>query len=297
MLKGLRVFAASVTMDNANNCVIDGCRLSFVSHYTVFEDARDGYIDGRKGTAETGAPQRGEVGIYVGGKDNVVRNCVIKYSAGAGLFLAGYRTTVTNCIIHDCGYAGTYVGGVFITYDPRVSKEDLEGVRGGHTITYNDLYNAGRALIAVSSVSGPKTPTVYDAMDIGYNRIHDGCITAQDGGLINSWSVTLGTGDQRTQVHHNLFWDQWGYFWAGLVYPDNATYKADYHHNLVWRSSASRDAKFFKHNPPGDPKYIDNIEKSGYDGGVEGLKDSDYPGGRAFRTGSTIKDEKDAWYP
>jgi hypothetical protein len=32
-----------------------------------------------------------------------------------------------------------------------------------------------------------------------------------------------------------------------------------------------------------------------YDGGVEGLEASDYPGGY-FETGSTIRDEEDSWY-
>ena len=296
-LKDLRVMASSVNMDDANDCVIDGCRMSFVSHFTVFDDARDGYIEDHKVKDKKSAPQRGEVGVYVGGTNNTIRNSVIKYSAGAGLFLAGYRTTVTNCIIHDCGYAGNYVGGIFITFNPLVKQEDLAGVRGGHTITHNELYNSGRALIAISSISGVDKPTVYDAIDIGYNRIHDGCITGHDGGLINSWSVRLGTGESRTKWHHNMLWDQWGYFWAGIAYPDNATYALDIHDNILWQSSISRKTQFFKHNPPGDPKYFNNTEKPGYDGGVEGLKDADYPGGKVFKTGPTIQDEKDSWYP
>ena len=54
--------------------------------------------------------------------------------------------------------------------------------------------------------------------------------------------------------------------------------------------------KFYKHTPPGDPKYFNNIEKRNYDGGVEGLTDADYPGGKVFKTGPTIQDEEDAWY-
>ena len=123
-LKGLRIFASSVTMYNANHCVVDACRMSFVSHYTWFDDNRDGYIDDFKVQNGNGAPQRGEVGVYVGGKNNVIQNSVIKYSAGAGLILGGYRTTVTNSIIHDCGYVGTYLGCIFITYDPEANWKD-----------------------------------------------------------------------------------------------------------------------------------------------------------------------------
>ena len=301
-LKGLRIFASSVTMYNANHCVVDGCRMSFVSHYTWFDDNRDGYIDDCKVQDGNGAPQRGEVGVYVGGKNNMIQNSVIKYSAGAGLILGGYRTTVTNSIIHDCGYVGTYLGCIFITYDPEAYWKDP---RGGHTITRNELYRSGRSLIDVSSHPRPdaKKPDVYEAIDIGYNRGHDGAVTANDGGgFFNCWHTTLGTGESRTQIHHNLIWDVWGCDMNALVYPDNATFKLDIHHNVLWQSSqatrgqaSKKSGFFFKRNPPGDPKYFDNTEKSKYDGGAKGLEDADYPGGY-FKTGPTIRDEEDSWY-
>lgn len=301
-LRGLRVFASSVTMYNSNHCLIDRCRISFVSHFTGFDDARDGYIDDYKAQHSDGPPQRGEVGVYVGGRNNEIRNSVIKYSAGAGLILGGYRTTVTNNIIHDCGYGGTYLGCIFITYDPSAERENL---RGGHTVTHNELYHSGRALISVSSDERrkPKKQSVYEAMDIGYNRLHDGAITANDaGGAFNSWMTTLGSGNSRTQLHHNLIWGLWGQFWNALVYPDNKVYGIDIHHNVLWtRPGGPRNGPqfpniFFHQNRPGDSRYFDNIEKSDYEGGVADLKDSDYPDG-FFETGATIQDEEDSWYP
>jgi len=298
-LKGLRTFASSITMYNANHCVIDGCRMSFVSHYTLFDDGGSGYVDDYKVQDASGAPQRGEVGVYIGGKNNVIKNSVVKYSAGAGLILAGYRTTVTNSIIHDCGYVGTYLGCIFITYDPTAKWEEP---RGGHTITHNELYRSGRALIYVmfDHHNHFTQQTVYKAMDIGYNRFHDGAITANDaGGAFNCYGTTLGSGKSRTQIHHNLMWDVWGYVWTALVYPDNRSYAIDIHHNVLWQSSRVPRKQphfnvFYHHNKPGDPRYFNNVEKSAYDGGVTGLKASDYPGGY-FKTGPTIQDEEDSW--
>ena len=136
-------------------------------------------------------------------------------------------------------------------------------------------------------------------MDIGYNQIHDASITGLDSGSIYGWNTRLGDGDKRTQWHHNLIWDNWSFTWGGLAYPDNATFNLDIHDNVLWYTSKlvahRHEPHFFKHNPPGDPKYFNNIEKKNYDGGVAGLKDADYPGGKVFRTGPTIQDEEDTW--
>jgi hypothetical protein len=127
-------------------------------------------------------------------------------------------------------------------------------------------------------------------MGISYNRIHDGCILGNDGGLFNSWSVTLGTDAKKTQIHHNLIWDQWGQFWAGLVYPDNNSYKMEAHHNVLWYSATNQYAPqglFWKANTPNDCTYTENSEKRNYTGGVKGLTDVDYPGG-SFQTGTSF---------
>jgi hypothetical protein len=129
-------------------------------------------------------------------------------------------------------------------------------------------------------------------MEISYNRIHDGCILGNDGGLFNSWSVNLGSANKKTQIHHNLIWDQWGQFWAGLVYPDNNTYFMEAHHNVLWYSAKNNyDIKgrlFWKANQPNDCTYLDNKEKNNYANGVNGLTASDYPGGY-FETGASFK--------
>ncbi len=283
-LKNLIVTASSVNMYNSNNCVVNGCRLSYISHFQRWDDSREGLIDNSKSASESGALFKGEVGIIIGGNDNTVKNCIIEYSSGAGLYLNGNRTNVENCIIHDCGYTSTYLGCIYIFNDHLNPTKRC----GGHTITHCDLYNSGRAVI---SVFGNQTQTLFDAMEISYNRIHDGCMLGNDGGLFNSWSVTLGTDNQKTQIHHNLIWDQWGQFWAGLVYPDNNSYKMEAHHNVLWYSANNTyDLKgrlFWKANTPNDCTYHDNVEKNGYAGGVSGLSGTDYPGG-FFQTGPSF---------
>ena len=166
------------------------------------------------------------------------------------------------------------MGCIFITYNPAAEWEEP---RGGHTITHNDIYRSGRALIHFSSdqLNHGDEQTVYEAMDIGYNRLHDACLNANDGGAFNSWKTTLGSGSSRTQIHHNLVYDLWSYFWNSLVYPDNNTFNLDIHHNMIWHSSnanvwqAHSFNYFYHHNPPGDPNYAEsNVEKINYDGSI-----------------------------
>jgi Protein of unknown function (DUF1565) len=311
VLKGLRIFAASVTMDNANDCVIDGCRMSFISHFTKFEDARDGYFDGTEGytrpingkfNQDPGQPQRGEVGVYVGGKNNVIKNSVIKYSAGAGLFMTGHSTTVTNNIIHDCGYAGTYAGCIYISFVPKAGGQDQTGVRGGHTITYNDIYNSGRALILVlCQEGGPKwpSPTTYDPMDIGFNRLHNASVTARDNGSIYAFYINSGTNEKRTLIHHNLIWDHFADHMGYLIYMDYGVENMDINTNILWQSSRSRRVSNFIQvlGPANGRTQLSNntILPGTFDGGPEGIPESNYPGGKHFRTGPTVKDEIDSW--
>jgi len=286
IVKNISVFAASVNMYNANNCIIGGCRLSYISHFQKWEDSREGLIDHIANPDESSALFKGEAGIIVGGTDNTFLNCIIEYSSGAGLYLNGNRTTVENCIIHDCGYTATYLGCIYIFNDHLNPSKRC----GGHTINHCDIYNSGRAVISVFGTESVLTG--FDPIEISYNRIHDGCILSNDGGLFNSWNVTLGNDPKKTQIHHNLIWDQWGQFWAGLVYPDNNSYKMEAHHNILWYSATNKyDPKgrlFWKANAPNDCSYHDNTEKNNYSGGVAGLTNSDYPGGY-FQTGTTFE--------
>jgi len=283
-IKNIDVFCAAVNLYNSNNCTINGCRLSYISHFQKWDSARDGLIDGPTATL-TSALYKGEVGIIIGGTGNTIKNSIVEYSSGAGLYLNGNNTTITNCIVHDCGYTSTYLGCIYI-FNNMLSPTI---VTGGHVITHCDLYNAGRAVI---SVFGNQTQTSFDALEISYNRIHDGCILGNDGGLFNSWSVNLGSANKKTQIHHNLIWDQWGQFWAGLVYPDNNTYFMEAHHNVLWYSAKNvydlKGRLFWKANLPNDCTYHDNKEKNNYSNGVNGLTAADYPGGY-FETGASFK--------
>jgi hypothetical protein len=295
---GINIFACSITMYHANNCTINGCNMSYISHFLLWDDSRDGYIDNYTQQTSSGAPQLGEVGIYVGGNYDVVENSTIAYSSGAGLILAGLDTTVTNNNIHDCGYASTYLGGIFITFDPTAG---LNSERGGHVITYNNIYNIGRSAIDWSSeyLQYPGQQTPYDGSTIAYNQIHDACLLGQDGGAIYSWTVSLNANGIRTQVYNNLIYNVWGQEWCALCYADNYTYGIDYHDNVLWQEPFSaRNSRlgdgFTGGNSPNDATFTNNTKLDNYIGGVSGLTLSNYPNCTYFVTGSNHNDDGSA---
>jgi len=289
-LTGINVFAGSITMYNANNCTIDNCKLSYISHFMLWDDSHDGYIDDYTLRTNNSAPQRGEVGIYVGGQNNTISNSTICYSSGAGLFVTGLNCTITNNNIHDCGYASTYLGCVFISYEP---ESGLNDARGGHTITYNNIYNAGRSGIGFSAVPSQATP--YYACEIANNRIHDTCLLAQDGGAIYSYNNTLNSNGQRTQIHNNLIYNNWAKYAGSIIYSDNYTYGIDCHDNILWQEpfpnvvSKNNDGFTFG-NTPNDTVFTNNIKKVDYLGGITGLSLNDYPNQVYFQSGSNHDD-------
>lgn len=289
-ITGINVFASSMTMYQASNIVIDSCQFSYISHFLLWDDARDGYIDGKDANG-VGAPQRGEVGIYIGGQNNIFKNSTIRYSAGAGLFLTGLNATITNNNIHDCGYAGTYLGNIFISYDPGTTESTI---KGGHTITNNTLYNGGRALIHVSSFN-TSTNTSYNSMEISNNILHDGMILDQDGGsAFYGWQMVLNADGKRTQVHHNIMYNSWGDYWAAVTYCDNKSYGIDIHDNIIWNNPNPNAVKTNNHmttlNTPNDVNMYNNTVKDTFKGGISDLTLLDYPNNTSFAAGSNHDD-------
>ena len=228
---GLEIFAASVTMARAENCTLDRCLASYTSHFLLFDDARDGFIDAGERT-EQNSPMSGQAGIYVSGRDNKVINSTIRYSAGAGIILAGYGTVVENNIIHDVGYASTYVSGIFAD-DEFNNIGDKSNIKlGKYTIRYNTIYNTGRSAISFNSLGG--NIAQYAGSEISYNQCFNTMLFTSDGGSFYAYGVNLGADGNRTQLHHNLFWNCFRKSGEGVIYSDNLVEGLDIHDNVVW---------------------------------------------------------------
>ncbi len=284
-LVGLKVFAASISLDQGAYNIIDRCQMEYISHHTLVADGRNGWIDPDPQSPAQGSVESlssGMWGIYLGGHDNAVTNSVIRYSAGAGLVLQGYRHLVHNNLIQECDYAGTYLACLFITFDPR-RDPNLADQRGGHRITHNTLREAGRSLVNISGMTEGlqrNDVTTYESLVFENNLFANGCLLTNDCGNLYAFGVTLGTPENPGVFTHNVVHDLWGGYGVGLVYWDNGTWYIRNTENLLWASPGSFQEEFF-FNTGGELRiWKDNRFKRNYAGGETGLVDEDFPGGR-----------------
>jgi len=219
-IEGIKTIGGGVTMDESEMCMLNNMDMKYIGHYTVTADSRNGYIDfptDENGfikdssgmiydNTQKGAPQRGEVGIYLGGSDNIVVNSKIDHSAGAALYITGLYSYIENNIMSNCGYMGSYVSGIHIDTLP---WETYSAPRGGYAIYNNTVYNTGRASIdfcrneykANDHANIPFLPS-----EIAYNDFHDAGLTALDTGVVYANGVVVATDNKATEVHHNYIY-------------------------------------------------------------------------------------------
>jgi hypothetical protein len=220
-VKGLRFLAASMTLAEASNCVVDACHFKYVSHADVY----DWY--------ETGAgyyqcpfdPTTGYAGVYLGGHDNIFKNGSVAVSARSGIVLSGKNNTVTNSIIRDCDYTVSYQAGILIT--KRYVNDPNEAI--GLTISHTTLACCARGNVQVAWAAhgtnsmdpnrlrimyndfGPAAFTTLETAslacqasrfaEVGYNWFHGTAgLTSYD------FMTEYDFGAQHYTVHHNVFW-------------------------------------------------------------------------------------------
>lgn len=317
-IDGIETIGGGVTMNNTEHCIIKNCKMSYISHYTQSIDQREAYIDtpyvsGQQPCEENGAPQRGEVGIYMGGKNDVLRDCTIDTSAGAAVYMTGSYTYIHNNNMLNCGYMGSTVGGIYISAVGHTPYNDAEhgelgfrNERGGYVITNNRVRNIARSALTVQPPEyGWKTCqrfAVYMPCDISYNEFSNGGIASCDTGVVYLTGATMGTKDNQSLFHHNIVWVDApvaGNF-VGMVYYDSQVYEMSNYDNIFFRTknigvvceetNKIWDDSIFVCATEGFYTYsvigkTDNKNLKYFAGGTDGLTASDYPGGKVFITG------------
>jgi hypothetical protein len=193
-VRGLRIFGATINTDKSSEgIVIDGVNASHISHYVMMEGDL--------------FPHGSESGILLKGPNSIIKNSVIKYSAGNGIYLGAPGNTASNNVVSDIDYGGTYECGIFPAAHPV-------------NIIQNSIFRTGRCCI-----SGLKNDI------ISYNDLHHyGMLNCDLGAIYNAENVDCTGGSvDHNYIHEPASW--WGQFG---IYTDNGSGNALIHHNVFW---------------------------------------------------------------
>lgn len=293
-LQGIDIFGGGVSMADSSMCVIDDSEMKYISHYIHGKDQREGYIDDGNIQNPDGAPQRGEMGVYISGDNNAVINCIIDHSAAAGIYSTGKYAYIENNVIKNCGYAGSYVSG--ITFGTEGWKSQTTP-RGGFSLYHNTVYNCGRSALNMQGrqywEDGSDTP--YLPFEAAYNDFHDGILFSLDTGIVYEYYVHAGLDGINSRFHNNYIYytaDKTNPYSFG-IYHDGNTSGIDTYENLVFTSSdgVKFSNAYIYRQPEADCNIWNNMEiKGGVPGARAGLLESDFPFGKPFFAGSYLKD-------
>jgi hypothetical protein len=222
-LEGLQAMGGSMSLENAEQCIIDDCHFYYITHMYLLED----YERGSYTYGSPYDPSSGYKGIYISGKDNVFKNSTVAYSAGSGIILDGTDNEVRNCRIHSCNYVGSYDAPIFI-YNNRFSERRKPSGKlncTGQRILHNTLHGANRSLINFCTAGA----TELNPMKIQYNEFHTFCLNTFEGAAI----YTYGGVGKGTECSHNWF-HSFGPTKCGYIAFDvnHAAWRV--HHNVCW---------------------------------------------------------------
>lgn len=299
-LKGIDTFGGGVRMKDSTMCIIDGAEMKYISHYIHGKDQREGYIDDGNILNENGAPPRGEMGVYIGGENNVIANCIIDHSAAAGIYSTGTYAYIENNIIKNCGYAGGYVSG--ITFGTEGWKSQTTP-RGGFSLYHNTIYNCGRSALNMQGrqywESSSDTP--YLPFEAAYNDFHDGILFSLDTGIVYEYFVHAGTDTLKSSFRNNYIYytraESNPYSFG--IYHDGNTSGINTYENLVFTTQP--DVKFSNgyiyKQPETDCAVWNNREiGTNVEGGRNGLLATDFPDGKPFFAGAYLREQDYANY-
>ncbi len=295
---GINTIGGSITGDGTWGCSLLNGEFKNIAHHTRQLDATNYtmYVDESSYSYES--MKKGEAGIYFSGSYNTVYNCVIDESSAFGVAITDKHNYISNNVIKNCSYSGGYPGCIRVSADEARTRADATLVNGGHFITYNTLYNAGRAVYNVGSTTNPANGKYYglSPIEFAYNRCFNGSMTARDTGVVYEYGHTGGNDVARATMHHNFVYDivhvdEDTADIAMLVYHDGYTASRDTYSNITYYDDPTRPVMYTRGVWVQDPKWTilrcrNNSELGLIPEGEAGLDRADYPGGRMFSVGA-----------
>ncbi|MBR6599465.1 MAG: hypothetical protein IKK88_04115, partial [Oscillospiraceae bacterium] len=293
-VKGINTLGGSTTMAGEANegCVLDGGSHKYISHFTKVIDANGVAITAGEDRENTRTSFKAGIGgIALAGKMNTVINTNIDFSAGWGIAMIDKYHYVSNNLVTNTAYAGGYIGGIHVLVDNDAGSED--DFNGGHYITSNTIYNTGRA--GLGMLGNDKTKGFYP-MEMAYNHVYQGSITARDTGVFYEYGGTYGTDKRRTQFHHNYIHDivhndDDCAFMRYIIYHDGLCVNQDTYNNITFASYKGHESgygTFVQNSQYTVIRDRANSDLGLFPDGVDALKVNNYPKGRPFFAGSYL---------
>lgn len=218
-LRGLRIFAATITSDEASEgLLLENLDISYPSHHlTLPELPPDRIVPGTDGFGLIGSHIH-DSGVQLRGRNHVLRASRIAHSAGNLLLLEGSGHRIEDNELLDADWLASYAAAIQIT-------------GSNHRVRHNRIADAGRSAI---NVDWKLTGFALPGVEIAYNEITGfGALNTDLGGLYLCCRMDLAG----TRIHHNRVHDGIAFspFWdvAG-IYLDLNTYNAAIDHNVVY---------------------------------------------------------------
>ncbi|MBR2724845.1 MAG: DUF1565 domain-containing protein, partial [Ruminococcus sp.] len=293
---GIDTIGGSMTADNATGCTLLNGEFKNVAHHTVLLDQNGYTMSADEDPYSYDSQKNGEAGFYFSGQYNALVNCVIDRSSATGIQLRDRYQYVNNCIIKNCSYSGGYPGNICVSGDKEMWAAGE--FAGGHFVTYNTLYNAGRGVYNAGTAGTKADGTYYGSApcEMAYNRCFNGALNTRDTGVTYEYGYTGGNDVAKTAMHHNYVydaghWDKDEGSKLMLLYQDGFTASRDTYSNVTWYDDATKPVTpkhgIFVQNAQWSILRSRNNAELGYlPNGEDMIERSDYPGGRTFTTGA-----------
>ncbi|MBI3934880.1 MAG: hypothetical protein HY316_09310 [Acidobacteria bacterium] len=244
-IQGFNLFAASILSNaDSQHLVLDGLNARYVSHVLLIPNISASFVGVNNS------------GIFLQGRNNVLRNSNIAFSSGNGVQIAGPGHHVFNNVIHDTNYAANEASPIAAGFNLPTTN--------GYLIAWNTIYNAGRHGILHTNLN-PNTGNGR----ILHNEIYNYGLQTTDLGC----TYTYGSDGQGTEIAYNLCHHDSGTFLGTGVYLDFDSSNYLVHHNVVWDAqssarlnSVSRNNKIYNNTFAAGTSTIGLVVTPGHDG-------------------------------
>jgi len=211
-----------VTIANASNIILDGLKMTYVSHFT-------------NQAGDLQAQWAQSSGVILSGSDNIFRNGEIAWSAGSGIIVLGQRNKVLNSKVHDTNYNVTEGGAIGMGSTRKGGGPSLDA-----EIAYNEVYNTGVDGIQFDGLRNSTGSKSDIRARIHHNVVHDTVLQSADSGAIKMFAA-----DGRwVRIDHNIIYNTGGtptasqYLFYGIYLDYTATTTGGYviDHNVVFNT-------------------------------------------------------------